>query len=125
MGCPRAWVERCRPALEDTLDSSEKREEKDLERAVPNPETFDVLLRDVTMSDLSIFFDKQPDWEANQMVAFTAKDPTDRDVFMTHWTEKVEKTLKQKLSLFTSSKCELMPTVTNKKGDIQDAETTE
>ncbi len=58
-----------------------------MERAVPNPETYDVLLRDVTMSDLPIFFDQQLDSEANQMAAFTARDPADRGAFMVHWTK--------------------------------------
>ena len=58
-----------------------------METAVPNPETSDVLLRDVRMSDLPIFFDQQLDPDANQMAAFTAKDPADRDAFMAHWTK--------------------------------------
>ncbi|MFL5662957.1 MAG: GNAT family N-acetyltransferase [Ktedonobacteraceae bacterium] len=53
-----------------------------MERAVPNPETCDVLLRDVMMSDLPIFFDQQLDSDANQMAAFTTRDPADRDAFM-------------------------------------------
>jgi RimJ/RimL family protein N-acetyltransferase len=58
-----------------------------MERAVPNPETCDVLLRDVMMSDLPIFFDQQLDSDANQMAAFTSRDPSDRDAFMAHWTK--------------------------------------
>lgn len=48
-----------------------------------------IVLRDVTMSDLPIFFDQQLDSEANWMAAFTAKDPTDRDAFMAHWTRNL------------------------------------
>src|ERR1700730_10823733 len=48
--------------------------------------TSDVLLRDVTKSDLPIFFDQQLDSDANRMAAFTARDPADRDAFMAHWT---------------------------------------
>ncbi|MDQ2907429.1 MAG: GNAT family N-acetyltransferase [Chloroflexota bacterium] len=56
-----------------------------MERAAPTPETHDIHLRDVIMSDLPIFFEQQLDPEANQMAAFTSRDPTDRDAFMAHW----------------------------------------
>jgi RimJ/RimL family protein N-acetyltransferase len=46
-----------------------------------------VSLRDVTEADLPIFFKYQLDPEANYMAAFIAKDPTDRDAFMRHWTK--------------------------------------
>lgn len=49
--------------------------------------TSDVLLRDVTEGDLAIFFEYQRDPEANDMVAFTTRDPTDRDAFMAHWNK--------------------------------------
>ena len=55
-------------------------------KGAPSPSTSDVLLRDVTSSDLPIFFDQQLDPDANHMAAFTARDPTDRDAFMAHWT---------------------------------------
>ncbi|GCF06443.1 GNAT family N-acetyltransferase [Dictyobacter arantiisoli] len=45
-----------------------------------------IVLRDVTMNDLPIFFDQQLDPEANYMAAFTTKDPADKDAFMAHWT---------------------------------------
>jgi RimJ/RimL family protein N-acetyltransferase len=45
----------------------------------------ELLLRDVLPNDLPIFFEQQLDQEANYMAAFTAKDPTDREAFMTHW----------------------------------------
>lgn len=48
--------------------------------------TSDVRLRDVTEGDLAIFFEQQRDPAANQMAAFTAKDPADRDAFMAKWT---------------------------------------
>jgi RimJ/RimL family protein N-acetyltransferase len=44
----------------------------------------DVLLRDVTESDLPIFFEQQQDPIANQMAAFPARD---RDAFTAHWTK--------------------------------------
>src|SRR5688500_16715591 len=45
----------------------------------------ELLLRDVLNEDLPIFFEYQMDHEANTVAAFTAKDPTDRESFMTHW----------------------------------------
>ncbi len=56
-------------------------------RRAPRHFTSDVLLRDVTGSDLSVFFDQQLDPDANHMAAFTAKDPADRDAFTAHWTK--------------------------------------
>ena len=47
--------------------------------------TSDFLLRDVVEDDLPIFFEQQLDPDANHMAAFTAKDPTNRDVFTAHW----------------------------------------
>jgi RimJ/RimL family protein N-acetyltransferase len=46
-----------------------------------------VALRDVTEDDLPIFFEQQLDPEANHMVAFTARDPADREAFMAHWAK--------------------------------------
>ncbi|MCP5100460.1 MAG: GNAT family N-acetyltransferase [Chloroflexi bacterium] len=46
-----------------------------------------VLLRNMQNTDLPIFFEQQLDTEANQMAAFTAKDPTDKDAFMAHWVK--------------------------------------
>jgi len=46
--------------------------------------TNDVLLRDVTESDLPIFFEQQLDPDATEMAAFPARD---RDAFMAHWTK--------------------------------------
>ena len=57
-----------------------------MEKAVPTPDTSDMLLRDVMRSDLPIFFDQQLDPDANHMAAFTAKDPSDRDAFLAHWS---------------------------------------
>ncbi|NOH12058.1 MAG: GNAT family N-acetyltransferase [Chloroflexi bacterium] len=47
-----------------------------------------IQLRDVTPDDLPIFFEFQLDPDANYMAAFTAKDPSDREAFDTHW-EKI------------------------------------
>ncbi len=49
--------------------------------------THNVFLRNVTDSDLPIFFEQQLDKDANFMAAFTAKDPTDRAAFMAHWAK--------------------------------------
>ena len=47
--------------------------------------TGDLVLRDVVEEDLPIFFEYQLDPEANQMAAFTAKDPNDQEAFTAHW----------------------------------------
>jgi RimJ/RimL family protein N-acetyltransferase len=47
----------------------------------------EVKLRDVTEEDLPIFFEQQLDSKANYIAAFTAKDPSDRDAFVDHWTK--------------------------------------
>ncbi len=51
------------------------------------PDPGDVVLRDIAESDLPAFFEFQRDPEANYMAAFTAKDPEDREAFMTHWAK--------------------------------------
>ena len=47
--------------------------------------TGDLVLRDVVEEDLPIFFEYQLEPEANQMAAFTAKDPNDQEAFTAHW----------------------------------------
>jgi RimJ/RimL family protein N-acetyltransferase len=49
--------------------------------------TADVTLRDVTDSDLPIFFEQEQDPDARRMAAFTSKDPNDREAFMAHWVK--------------------------------------
>jgi RimJ/RimL family protein N-acetyltransferase len=44
-----------------------------------------VKLRDIRERDLPIFFEHQKDPIANQMAAFTSKDPTDWKQFLKHW----------------------------------------
>jgi RimJ/RimL family protein N-acetyltransferase len=44
-------------------------------------------LRDVIDEDVPLFFEHQLDREANYMAAFTAKDPTNREAFTTHWNK--------------------------------------
>ena len=46
--------------------------------------TDDVQLRDVTESDLPIFFEQQLDPDATEMAAFPSRD---RDAFMAHWAK--------------------------------------
>ncbi len=43
------------------------------------------MLREVTASDVPIFFEHQLDEEARHMAAFVAEDPTDRDAHDAHW----------------------------------------
>ena len=45
-----------------------------------------VTLRDVTKSDLPVFFEFERDPVANEMAAFPARD---RDAFMQHWTANI------------------------------------
>lgn len=45
------------------------------------------LLRQSTAADLEVFFLNQTDDEANFMAAFTPKDPSDRDAYISKWTE--------------------------------------
>lgn len=45
-----------------------------------------VILRDVTETDLPIFYEQQLDPDATQMAAFPSRD---RDAFMAHWQNKV------------------------------------
>jgi RimJ/RimL family protein N-acetyltransferase len=47
-----------------------------------------IQLRKVVPADLPLLFQFQQNPEANQMAAFTAKDPTDRAAFDAHW-EKI------------------------------------
>ena len=47
----------------------------------------DVQLRDVIDDDLPVFFEQQLDPDANRMVAFTVRDPADRDAFAAHWAK--------------------------------------
>jgi RimJ/RimL family protein N-acetyltransferase len=46
-----------------------------------------VYLRDINEDDLLIFFEQQLDTTANYMAAFTAKDPSDKATFKTHWNK--------------------------------------
>ena len=47
--------------------------------------TSELFLRDVINTDLPLFFKYQLERQANQMAAFTAKDPTDQEAFTAHW----------------------------------------
>lgn len=46
-----------------------------------------IQLRDVADADLSIFFAQQQEPAGLQMAAFTAKDPSDRAAFDSHWAK--------------------------------------
>jgi RimJ/RimL family protein N-acetyltransferase len=43
------------------------------------------ILRNVINADLTIFFEQQTDPDANQMAAFTSRDPSDQQSFNAHW----------------------------------------
>ncbi|MFS0674888.1 GNAT family N-acetyltransferase [Ornithinibacillus sp. 179-J 7C1 HS] len=45
-----------------------------------------ILLRNVERDDLPIFFKHQQNPEANHMAAFTSKDPSDWNSFLSHWS---------------------------------------
>ena len=45
----------------------------------------EVRLRDVRRDDLAAFFEQQRDPDANDMAAFTPRDPSDHDAFMARW----------------------------------------
>ena len=47
----------------------------------------DVVLRNVIEGDLPLFFEHQLDPIANQMAAFTAKNPADREAFEKKWSK--------------------------------------
>jgi RimJ/RimL family protein N-acetyltransferase len=50
------------------------------DKSLPN-----VILREPTPADVGVFFEQQKDDEANFMVAFTMKDPADKEVFWARW----------------------------------------
>jgi RimJ/RimL family protein N-acetyltransferase len=54
-------------------------------RPPPQLMALDLHLRDMVATDIPVFFNEQLDPVANRMAAFTAKDPTDRESFTTHW----------------------------------------
>jgi RimJ/RimL family protein N-acetyltransferase len=59
------------------------------------------LLRNVTETDLPIFFEQQLDPEANHMAAFTTKNPEDREAFNAHWARILaNETITKKTILF-------------------------
>lgn len=63
--------------------------------------TGDIVLRDVTERDLPVFFENQLDPVANHMAAFTAKDPADREAFVSKWTRILaDDTITKKTILF-------------------------
>lgn len=54
---------------------------------MPGPPRGRVQLRDVTGSDLDVFFAHQQDDEANWMAGFTADDPSNDETFRAHWAK--------------------------------------
>lgn len=49
--------------------------------------TPEIQLREMTNDDLAVFFEHQLDPDVQWMVAFTSKDPADRDAYMAHWAK--------------------------------------
>lgn len=58
--------------------------------------TIEVILRDVTESDLPVFYEHQRDVEACQMAAFTSRE---KDAFMKHWARILADDSLQKKSI--------------------------
>ena len=52
--------------------------------------TRSVLLREITLSDLALFYEQQLDPEAIYMAAFTAKDPGNKAAFLAHWAKVLD-----------------------------------
>lgn len=50
----------------------------------------EVILRNSIESDIEIFFENQLDEEANYMAAFTPKDPTDKEAYVSKWTRLIK-----------------------------------
>ena len=46
---------------------------------------YELELREVARDDLEVFFEHEQDPVANEMAAFTAKDPADRAAFLDRW----------------------------------------
>lgn len=47
----------------------------------------EILIRNVIEDDQHFFFEQQLDLDANNMAAFTRKNPSDRKAFDAHWTK--------------------------------------
>jgi hypothetical protein len=61
-----------------------------------------LVLRNVVESDLAIFFDQQRDPDASHMAAFVSRDPSDWDIFLTHWTRILaDPTVTMKMIVFS------------------------
>ena len=63
------------------------RREDHVSTSAKRPPAGNVLLRDVEVSDLQVFFDHQLDPEATRMASFPARD---RESFMAHWNRILE-----------------------------------
>ncbi len=77
--------------------SPQSRDEIPLEEAV-------IVLRDVCDADLPVFFEFQSDPVANQMAAFTSKEPLDWAAFMAKWARlRTDRTIRMKTIVFEGS----------------------
>jgi RimJ/RimL family protein N-acetyltransferase len=59
--------------------------EERMQHLAPQTAAPDLILRDIVDDDLPTFFVQQLDPDANRMAAFTAKDPSNHDMFTAHW----------------------------------------
>jgi RimJ/RimL family protein N-acetyltransferase len=86
-----------------TYSTSRARFARDGEREVRGL-TSSTRLREISKSDLPIFFEQQLDPQANYMAAFTAKDPEDRTAFKEHWKKILaDETITLRTILFEDS----------------------
>jgi RimJ/RimL family protein N-acetyltransferase len=61
-----------------------------------------VLIRDVVVADIPIFFEQQSDPDAHHMVAFIPPERKDEDIFYAHWTKlRADETVMKKTILFS------------------------
>ncbi len=65
------------------------------------PDLIELKLRKSIEGDLEIFFKNQLDNDANYMAAFTPKDPTDKDAYISKWKKLlVDKTVNMQTIIF-------------------------
>jgi RimJ/RimL family protein N-acetyltransferase len=69
--------------------------------SAPETDRGEIQLRAVTEADLPTLFEQQLDPVANQMAAFTARNPADREAFLAHWARILsDDTITKKTILF-------------------------
>jgi len=64
----------------------------------------EIKIRNVIDGDLQVFFEQQLDPDANQMAAFTSKDPADKEAFDSKWKKILaDKTITIRTILFDNA----------------------